>query len=465
MKRLAIVYGENISEIEKTALGELSRILLDYTLEYPICKSCNSPDLSSYKCIYIGTKKSNSYIEKNSHAPLSHEEEYRICAESEQIIIEGFDGAGVLYGVLDFYNKYMLKFEYTDNDKYWENFLLNESFPEFEFTSYPSVKERGLWTWSHVIYDILGYLDNMMRLKMNSVIIWCDHLPINAKEIVNHAHRRNIKVIWGYPWLWDTDCKKFDLTSLDGYPEKIFERYEREFRDAGGDGIYFQTFTELHDDNIDGVAIADAAAKFVNKTVSLFYNKYPDIRLQFGLHATSVKDRLTAIATVDPRVQIIWEDAGAFPFSYMPGDISTFAETQDFAIKVARLRGNDDYFGAVTKGLVKLDWLSFLHPEGAHYMTGASKELRENRLIRKRKIWKYVQAHWLANYGKALEMVKLLCETKGGALSVYALVEDGLFEEEIFFPVALYSEMLWNTERDPKDIITEVAMRKYVTFA
>ncbi len=465
MKKLAIVYGENIGEIEKTALGELSRILLDYTLEYPICKTCNSPDLSSYKCIYIGTKKSNSYIKKISHAPLSHAEEYHIHAESERIIIEGYDEAGVLYGVLDFYNKYILKFEYTNNDKYWENFLLNESFPEFEFTSYPSVKERGLWTWSHVIYDILGYLDNMMRLKMNSVIIWCDYIPINATEIVKHAHNRNIKVIWGYPWLWDTDCKKFDLTSLEGYPEKILEKYEREYAAAGGDGIYFQTFTELHDDNIDGVSIADAAAKFVNETVSLFYKKYPDIKLQFGLHATSVKDRLTAIATVDPRVQIVWEDAGAFPFSYMPNDISDFEKTKDFAIKIAHLRGNEDYFGAVTKGLVKLDWLSFEHPEGAHYMTSASKELRENRLIRKRNIWKYVQAHWLANSDKAYEMVKALCDTKDGNLSVYALVEDGMFEEEIFFPVALYSEMLWNTESDIKTVTSEVAIRRYITFA
>ena len=54
---------------------------------------------------------------------------------------------------------------------------------------------------------------------------------------------------------------------------------------------------------------------------------------------------------------------------------------------------------------------------------------------------------------------------KKGDLSMFALVEDGMFEENIMYPVALYSEMLWNCSEDTDKIVENVAMRSYVTFA
>ena len=49
--------------------------------------------------------------------------------------------------------------------------------------------------------------------------------------------------------------------------------------------------------------------------------------------------------------------------------------------------------------------------------------------------------------------------------SQYDSGEDGMFEENIYFPVALFSEMLWNADGDIKSIINEVALRSYVEFA
>ena len=48
---------------------------------------------------------------------------------------------------------------------------------------------------------------------------------------------------------------------------------------------------------------------------------------------------------------------------------------------------------------------------------------------------------------------------------ITALVEDGMFEENIMYPVALYSEMLWDCGADIKTMMSEVALRNYVTFA
>ena len=466
MKKFAVIFGRRISEIQKRAIEELSKTLLEYTFEYPVCcEYKEGTDMGEYIKIYVGTKESNPYIKDNSQKELTKQEEYFIKVENDIIIVEGYDDAGVLYGAIDFYNKYILMHERPDIYKCWLNVSKTDALPSFEYSSSPSVKERGLWTWGHVIYDYRGYIDNMMKLKMNSVIIWNDFAPVNAREIVDYAHSRNIRVIWGFSWLWDTNCKSVDIKNLGGYAETIFEKYEAGYSDLAVDGIYFQTFTELKEDNIDGVLVAKAAAEFVNETAVRFYEKYPELEIQFGLHATSVKNKLEFIKAVDSRIRIVWEDCGAFPFSYDSNDVSNFEETKAFAAKLARLRGANDKFGVVTKGLVKLDWSQFKYADGSYCIGVSSEHMKQNRIERKRKIWKYIQSGWLRHSDKAREMVRGMCLLKGGDLNVYALVEDGMFEENIMYPVALYSEMLWDCERDLDQMIQEVANRSYVTFA
>ena len=467
MKRFAIIYGKSKSELQKRAIEELSRTLLDYTVEYPICCQCDDgTKLDGYTRIYIGTKESNRYIKENSASTLSKDEEYAIKVKDGTAIIEGYDDAGVLYGVLDFYNKYITKHEHPDSpDEYWVNFLQRGELPDFEYSSAPAIKDRGLWTWGHVIYDYRGYIDNMMKLKMNRVVIWNDFLPTNAKEIVEYAHSRNVKVIWGFSWLWDTNCGEVDIRNLDKYSASIFEKYEAEYAHLGADGLYFQSFTELKTDSIDGVLIAEAVTNFVNRTAALFFDKYPSLELQFGLHATSVKDRLSFIEAVDPKIRIVWEDCGAFPFSYLPTDVEGFDQTKEFAKVIAKLRGDSDRFGVVTKGLVKLDWLEFKHPTAPQCIGVSSRYMKENRIERKRRIWRYIQSGWIANADRACEMMRELCRLKSGDLYALALVEDGMFEENVMYPVALLSEMLWDCDADVKALMQEVALRSYVTFA
>ena len=211
--------------------------------------------------------------------------------------------------------------------------------------------------------------------------------------------------------------------------------------------------------------IAAAATDFVNRTAALFFEKYPDIEIQFGLHATSVKNDLGYIKATDERIRIVWEDLGAFPFSYIPNDIKDFDKTMSLVDSIANLRGASDRFGVVTKGLVKLDWSEFEHLKGAQTIGVSSRALKENRIERKRRIWRYIQAAWLANADKAQGAVREICRLKNGDACILALCEDGMFEENIMFPVALYSEMLWNAEGDLKEITKAVAMRGYVDFA
>jgi len=465
LKKNIIVYGEREYGIQRRAIALLSEFLLDYTLEYPACYRCDEDfDATDKRIIFIGTRENNHYIDKFSRAKLTHAEEYRITVKDDTVYIEGADDAGVLYGCIDFFDKYILKCEYPHNDRYRVN-CFEKRLPNFEFSSYPAVNNRGLWTWGHVMYDYRGYLDNMLKLKMNTLTIWNDNVPVNAREMIDYAHNNGIKVIWGYAWLWSTDCTEISLEDLCKYSESIFSKFEKEYSALCPDGIYFQSVTELGTDSLNGVVVAEAVTDFVNKTAALFFEKYPDIELQFGLHATSVKERLDYVKNTDPRIRIVWENCGSFPFSYIPTDVKDFDETKEFVKRIALLRGENEKFGVVIKGLTKLDWSTFEHPDAPRFIGVSSRELKDNRAERKRKIWRYLQAYWFTRADKALEMVQLMKKTKNGELYISALVEDGMFEEHIMHPVALFAEMLWNSDADIKELISEVALRNYVEFA
>lgn len=465
MKKNAIICDDLSSQIMKKAVAVLSEILLDYTFEFPICtKNYTTLDNKIYRFFQIGTKSNNEFIKKNSKNSLTKREEYAITVENDNVIIEGYDENGVLYGCMDFYNKYIVKNEFLEDDRYIINIFEN-ALPDFSHSSYPAVTDRGIWTWGHVIYDYRKFIDNMVKLKMNSIIIWNDFVPVNAKEMVEYAHESGIKIIWGYAWGWDVDCKKMLEESFENVPKTIFEKYEKEYAHLGGDGIYFQSFTEMNTQKIGDKLVAVVVANFVNEVSSIFYEKYPEIELQFGLHATSVNENLKFIKTVDKRIRIVWENCGAFPYSYIPNDVKNFEETIDFVNKIAVLRGNDDSFGVVTKGLTKLDWFKFEHLGGSNYIGVSSKRMKNNRIERKSKMWKYFQAHWLTNADKAYDAVKAISEIKNRDLYVTPLVEDGMFEENIMYPIALFSEILWDCNTPVKELMTQVALRDYVDFA
>lgn len=466
MKKIAIIYSKGDSQIIKKAIEVLSEFILNFTFCYPICLEYEeNADYSEYRCFFIGTKQNSEYIKRFSEQNLTKAEEYNITVRDQNIIIEGFDDAGVLYGCVDFYNKYVVKFEWQ-GDGNRSNFF-NRNIPDYSFTSSPSVKDRGIWTWGHVIYDYKSFFDNMVKLKFNTVIIWNDFVPLNAEDVVNYAHACNIKVIWGFAWGWNDQIAHgvVDLkTTLESSME-IFEKYKKEYKNTVGDGIYFQSFTELKVSEVDGITIAEAVADFVNKTAKLFYDDNPNLELQFGLHATSVREKLEYIKNVDKRIRIVWEDCGAFPFAYKSNDTENFEAMLDTVKAIANLRGVDDSFGVVTKSFTNLDWGSFKHEVGSTVIGVSSKYLKANRVDRKSRAWKRQQAFWLSNADKALETIKLMSDLKNGDLCITGLVEDGMFEENIMFPVALYSEMLWDSNIDVKTLMADVAIRDYVDFA
>lgn len=452
MKNWYIVHNGNIE-----ALKLVFAAISEYTVVSCIDINNLTEDIKENGClVYIGI---NDIIDVPSGG-------YRIKAYkndfgNDTVILAGDGYTNTLYAAVDFKNKYMVKARNADvhSPVYYFNDIFNCDMPEYDESFVPYIKERALWTWGYVIYNYRGYIDNMLKLKLNTLIIWNDFPPVNASELVEYAHKKGIKIIWGFEWGWDTNCAEIDISDINAISDNVIATYEKYYAHLGGDGIYFQTFTETDKESLNGILIADAAVNLVNSTSAKLLDKYPNLHIQFGLHATSVKNKLEYIKKVDDRVMILWEDCGAFPYDYIPKKIENFDETAAFSKEIENLRSGS--FGALFKGMTALDWTSFKHQPGSFVIGEYEKDFIAAKLKEKQKIWKYVQSYWISN----AKYVKSTVENFNDTTLVAALVEDGVFDEKVWFPVAVYAEILWNPHRSTEDILTETALMSDVSFA
>jgi len=453
MKQNVIVYP-HLSGVIATAVRHLSDILMRHTGVSPLCTDAASytarDDLRPF------------FLSVRSEVPSP--EGYRITVKDDEVHICGHDENGVLYGCIDFEKDYLLKARLTHSHMPYFKDLFADKLPDAQFSSAPAICDRGLWTWGHVITDYRGYMDNMVRAKLNTLIVWNDFIPVNAREVVAYAHDCGIKFYWGFSWCWDTNCAAFDLSRIDDYVNDIVRNYESNYAHLGGDGIYFQSFTELHTETIGGLLIADAVTRLVNAAAGRILDKYPGLDIQFGLHATSVRERLDYIARTDPRVRITWEDCGAFPYAYLPEHIDGFEETCAFTRRLLSLRGENEKFGSVLKGFTCLDWTTFEHLRGPSLLGVSPECITQQRVQRKKDIWRVVQAYWLRNAAYAHEMIRLLAAEGNQDKCITALVEDGAFEAQLPYPVALWAQMLWNPAQNLQDILCDTALRPDVSM-
>lgn len=400
-------------------------------------------------------------------------------SEKQMVIIAGFDPHGVLYGCVDFCNQYcgceIYKCgRYIDSmTKGYFDTPFHEKLPVWSKISAPDVEDRGIWTWGHTIYDYRSFMDNMLRLKMNEIVVWNDYAPINAREIADYAHSLGMKLIWGFAWGWGVDCNtsaQLDEASLKKLRDDIVAKYEKEYLYSNCDGIYFQSFTELQTAYIGEKLIAETVVDLVNDTAGALLAKYPDLHIQFGLHAWSVKDHTQFIAKVDPRVYIVWENCGSFPFqgefadNGSELDFGDLPSTRDFVEKITVLRGKEDKVGVVMKGLSSLDWSTFIHQQPALVMGQRSQRFMRLRKEEKDRIWKFRQAYWIRYVEYARLTVQSLLKDKA-YMNVQALVEDGMFECGIPLPVAIYAETLWDCQKEGMETVLQVMKYPCVTMA
>jgi hypothetical protein len=485
-----VIYGE-YTGLEKKAIGFVNGAVYDLYknyLSFYSAEQVGEDALRENNLIIIGTMQSNKIIDslicEGKLEPPKRAQGYSVTVtdsafakDRQMMVIAGYDEAGVLYGAVDFINKYCGNIIYKNGvapmeyAAYFRSPFVGKA-PEWKAVSSPDVETRAIWTWGHCIYDYRGFFDNMARLKLNEIVIWNDYAPINAADIVEYAHSLGIKVIWGFSWGWGTDCSVsmgLDAESMERLKEQIIKKYEAEYASCNCDGIYFQSCTELREEYIGDKLIAQVVVDFVNDTAGALLSKYPGLHIQFGLHSRSVEKRLEYIAKVDPRVMIVWENCGVFPFSSaldhgFEKDYPPLDSTLDFLRKISTLRSDDELFGVVFKGICTLDWSRFEHQKENLIMGEMSKFFIKNRAEEKHRILNFRQAGWIRHPEYVQRVVRDLVERREKN-TIEIVLEDGMFEYEIPLPAALYAETLWDSDRDGRDILCEVVKFPCVTVA
>ncbi|MBR4941169.1 MAG: hypothetical protein IKZ19_04125, partial [Clostridia bacterium] len=363
-----IVYG-SAEGTEGFALSELCGRISQELCQNIACVSAANfvRECENQSIVLMGTLKNNPLLAPYSEGLSSEPESYLIRTVNEGdcrqvLVIAGADPSGVLYGVCDFISKYADMLDHGHNYRGVRYKPFSDALPEINDASTPDIKKRGIWTWGRCIYDYRGFFDNMARCKMNTAVIWNDIAPLNGAEVVRYAHMRGVKILWGFSWGWSTE-KAIDLSSeddLNEWRDRIVSDYEKIWAPLGGDGIYFQTATECDEKLINGKPLAWWAVNWVNGIAAAMYEKYPDLDIEFGLHATSVRDTTEYLSQIDPKMAITWEDGGSFPFAYHAWDIEDYDETLELTDKMLSLRGENEKAGFVFKGIKTLFWPEFM---------------------------------------------------------------------------------------------------------
>ncbi len=382
------------------------------------------------------------------------------------VVIAGADSSGTLYGVMRFNQKLAAL---TPDDPCAMRQTL-DNLAEFDTQESPPIENRGVWSWGYVIYDYRRFIDNLARLRMNRLLFWNDTPPLNCQSIIDYAHARGVRVVLGFPWGWGMgNLDPNSRADRQLVKDDVICQVDQTYAHLGMDAIYFQTFTETTKKEVGGTPLAALARDWVNDIAGAVLARHPDLRIEWGLHATSILENYTYLESLDPRITIVWEDAGVIPYAYdpithppagsIPAALDTPEATVEYSRKLATFRANRE-FAMVAKGWTTLRWKTEFEHHGPFIMGERARDFIRNRLHERQPRWDYVNNLWLENYPEALRFFQAILGTSPSRITVLGLIEDGLFEERIQISVALFAEMIWNPHRSAKEIL-ESAMNPY----
>jgi hypothetical protein len=469
--RWAIHYG-SYAGIEKTAINELQRQLQSY-LPYVI------PTYEAAAGVYgrednlaiIGTIESNPLLAELAQQGLLNipttAESYNIfCCmapfggKNRLLVICGTDAKGILNGVYALGAEVLAGAPQIDQDLARREII--EKLADFSISDAPAIQERGLWTWGYVIYDYRGYLDNMARLRMNTLVVWNDEVPVNCAAFIDYAHDRGIKVIMGFHWGWGLD-EQLDLANpqhCELVKQEVLKNYQENYHHLDIDGIYFQTLTEHGTLEKAGKSTATLACEWVNHIAEGLFQINPELRIIFGLHATSIRQHYTDLTALDERISIMWEDAGVLPYTYAPdlgaadenGKYPQFEDTIAYSKQLATIRP-DTGFEIVPKGYTSLRWGSEFEHHGSFVIGERDADFIRQRTALRQTQWDGVNARWLQYYQYGVRFYREILTCQPSHVTAVALVEDGMFEARIQSSVALFAQTVWNPQREPEEIL------------
>ena len=378
------------------------------------------------------------------------------CPGRQLVLIAGSTPLATLYGAIDFIDIAIPEMTAElGNGLRFHNRTLREKLPQYQRTSAPETKKRSVFSWGHTINNYREYIENMARLKLNEIMIWNEYPPLNAKEIVDYAHSWGLAIIWGFSWGWTPACRGTDSKTLAGLGNSIMEQWRNVWRPLGGDGIYFQSFTETNQEESNGICIADAAVRLVNETAERIWKEAPGLRLVFGLHATSVRNKLDIIAKTHPDICILWEDCGGFPYR---GDVMPEFDSDNAFTK--RLLEQDREMGLVFKGQMMMEWGCFAHQAGPYVLGNSSKQTIGNDTSIIEPGWLHLKSLWM-QYGEHAYKLASMAHSHPNC-SILNIT--GNLTGKIEWPTALCAQMLWSTREPYQDMLNRIVKMPYINI-
>jgi hypothetical protein len=475
--------------VEEFAVDELQRMaqkFQPYVLAVQATAQTPAPGPHEDHLLLVGTAANNPWIaalaDKGAVTIPDRPEGYCIASLASPwsesckiIVIAGRDSAGVLYGVQDLNARVFARHA----PPHWRQPHLMrglteqlrpamDDVPPFRFAEAPVMANRGLWTWGYVVYDYQRFVDNMARLRMNLLVLWNTVPPFNAARIIEYAHSRAVQVVFGMTWGWMREG--LDMSNPAHRREirrEVADEYRQHYHPLGLDGIYFQTETEHRKTMLGQRSVASVVTDWVNDIAEGVYEIDPQLRLWFGLHAHSIQDHYADLQPLDPRITIMWEDAGLIPYNYdptgqwmesefslMPERFHSYEQTLDYSRKIAALRPGTP-FAMCAKGWTALDWKNEFEHHGPFILGRRDPEFIRQRVARQRPRWDFVNATWLQTYPLATRFYREMLACNPTGVSVVGLVEDGVFEAAIEPSVALFGQMLWDPARDDAEILAQ----------
>ena len=385
--------------------------------------------------------------------------------EGRIVVLTAYTEQELFYAAVHFLDDYVPAKAPFHGSNRMPDLIFDSPLPLYFYNEEADHSRRSIFTWGHPIGDFRAYIDNMARMKFNELIIWNDYVPVNFSEVMDYAHSYGIRVILGYAWGWKPNCRGIqELTdeTLAQIKQCIIDAYRSVYHPLRCDGIYFQSFTEMKRDSIGERNVAETVVKLVNEAAEEIWKINPELKLIFGLHATSVREQLDEIAKVDKRIEILWEDCGEFPYHYRPyvRDREKFENNFEFIEKLLNLRDGVGV-GLVFKGMMVMDWKKFV-PQAGHYVMGNnSQKIREHDKGIRRTSWRLFSAAWMESCPDALRMMQFINEhQKGDVVMNIAVNGDG----GAFLPMALCGELFRKAPDSAYGLLRKVAARDYVTL-
>ncbi len=376
--------------------------------------------------------------------------------EKQIILLIGHSEQDVLYAAISFVDDILPMLAPVVGDAlHYNRYLFRKSFPLFEKIVPPPASEiRSVFTWGHTINDYQEYIRNLARMKINRLILWNEFPPLNSQEVVDYAHSWGIQVFWGFAWGWSTCCKNADLKNLDTLSSSIVQEWENVWSKLKGDGIYFQSFTELSANTINGYSVAESAVRLVNHTAEKIRKKSPSLKMIFGLHAWSVKNQMDIIAKTDPEIEILWENCGHFPYDPIEPNVG---ETTRF---INTLLEQNHSMGLAFKCQLMMDWTRFQHQAGPYILGHIHPDIINGDLQNADELWHYFMDMWEQHGKLAYDQIKLAQNAPSGNKIEMNLV--GNLTGPLRWPSVFVSELFWSTEEPYETILARVKRRKYL---